>query len=1016
MKAKLISFLLSVILFMQVFCIVAAADNLIASGTCGDNLTWTLSTDGVLTIFGNGAMNNYTLGAGSNVAPWNPWSQDFIHSIVFADGCNITHIGSWAFYAMYSLQSITIPDSVITIGEGAFESSASLRSVSLSKNLTVIGDDAFGFCMGLNAISLPDTLTTIGIHAFFRSGLTSIKLPAAVTSIGDEAFAYGSLSTVYVQGDEPHLGTNVFGQYDGSSITTYAPQNQSWQSYDTQWGNVIYTAPKEPTPIKEYIAVAGQDTNFYGANVSTKNEKGEIYELAKDFYDACNNYLNVLKTELGKEAAESGAEKTEAEMAEFLMERDANTNEPALTPAASIKDDKTAMTALYKAYARFLKQYTDKGIEMNRIKIKDDAIKISASLVQDIQSALTVSNYYVVNVDGCTVTFNTWITGQGTATIRKNKTTHQVFVNTKTLEQIANVLEDYVNELLDVAHDAMKQTLSGVISDIANVTGFADWEKSAIKSALKNAVTTLKAHGLGDAYTTAEKCRQGYALLKNLISAKDSNALEDLFGSRDKVKELYDEINELNFSDQSVTNKSIDQAVKKITQIKGKLASKLYSYYTGLPEEEDKGFFGTVSSWFCSLIQCPVDFEVFDADGKCVGSVHDGIVEHDDSIYIEVHGDVKTLYIPTDKPYYLKLTATDIGSMNYVIERYDEGEPQERWNYFDIELIEGKQFGQSIENSNFDGDNASNLITTEEEITFDSHYTADDPSAYAVITTETSDEGIVFGGGNYPLGDSVELTALPTKENYTFIGWFDGEEILSSDITYRFTALEDRTIHAEFAEISEPASYLCLTGDSDYLLDDGHIREIPTDTTVAKLLEQFKTPADLLKVFNLAGEEITDTEAPIRNGYRVQFCANETVTDEAFAVLQNHDGSTPEYSLTFTANKTAVVSHTSACVVMAKTANDTYDKLTASYHEDVGYSFAIPDTAESITIAVKGDYSGDGDVSVSDAKDLQKAILGKEDHNGTPDPVCDINGDGRITAIDLALIAAAALDKFELSW
>jgi len=103
------------------------------------------------------------------------------------------------------------------------------------------------------------------------------------------------------------------------------------------------------------------------------------------------------------------------------------------------------------------------------------------------------------------------------------------------------------------------------------------------------------------------------------------------------------------------------------------------------------------------------------------------------------------------------------------------------------------------------------------------------------------------------------------------------------------------------------------------------------------------------------------------------------------------------------------------CIVMYKDANGQYKTIEAAQNSNGNYNYGISD-AESITIAVKGDYSGDGDVSVSDAKDLQKAILGKEDHRGTPDPVCDINGDGRITAIDLALIAAAALDKYQFAW
>lgn len=64
---------------------------------------------------------------------------------------------------------------------------------------------------------------------------------------------------------------------------------------------------------------------------------------------------------------------------------------------------------------------------------------------------------------------------------------------------------------------------------------------------------------------------------------------------------------------------------------------------------------------------------------------------------------------------------------------------------------------------------------------------------------------------------------------------------------------------------------------------------------------------------------------------------------------------------------------------------------------------------------IRGDYDCDGIVEVDDAIALQRAILGKTEYNEMAQYTCDINGDGRITAIDLALIAAAALGKYQIS-
>ena len=69
-----------------------------ASGTSG-NLTWTLSDDGVLTISGEGEMEDYDV-YGAPCAPWTNYG-DFITLIVIEDG--VTSIGWYAFKRCSSL-------------------------------------------------------------------------------------------------------------------------------------------------------------------------------------------------------------------------------------------------------------------------------------------------------------------------------------------------------------------------------------------------------------------------------------------------------------------------------------------------------------------------------------------------------------------------------------------------------------------------------------------------------------------------------------------------------------------------------------------------------------------------------------------------------------------------------------------------------------------------------------------------------------------------------------------------
>ena len=72
-----------------------------------DNLTWTLTADGTMTISGEGAMKNYF-----NDSP--ACNNKNIKKVVIEDG--ITSIGASAFLGYRSLTSITIPSSVTSIG------------------------------------------------------------------------------------------------------------------------------------------------------------------------------------------------------------------------------------------------------------------------------------------------------------------------------------------------------------------------------------------------------------------------------------------------------------------------------------------------------------------------------------------------------------------------------------------------------------------------------------------------------------------------------------------------------------------------------------------------------------------------------------------------------------------------------------------------------------------------------------------------------------------------------------
>ncbi len=212
------------------------------SGACGNDLSWVLDGEGVLTVSGTGNMREF----GFNSAPWYK-ARNSIRSVVLEDG--VTSISAYAFRGFPNLASVRIPEGVTSIGYDAFYNCNALLAVSIPASVSKIGSRAFAACGLLQAIevsennpnyrsvdgvlfskdgktlcacpaarsgaySVPEGVTTIGYGAFhgcfflqqilFPSGVTGIEgstflscysltelvIPEGVSSIGEAAFWY----------------------------------------------------------------------------------------------------------------------------------------------------------------------------------------------------------------------------------------------------------------------------------------------------------------------------------------------------------------------------------------------------------------------------------------------------------------------------------------------------------------------------------------------------------------------------------------------------------------------------------------------------------------------------------------------------------------------------------------------------------------------------------------------------------------------------------------------------------
>lgn len=200
------------------------AADIVASGYCGGegdgkNLTWTLDSDGVLTISGKGEMANYEWDS----EPWPKTRVKKVKNVSIESG--VTSVGAYAFHDYTNITCIKIPDSVERIGDKAFSGCLSLTDIVIPSGITSISYGTFANCRRLTSITIPNGATSIGDSAFSDCrNLTNIEIPNSVTSIGDNAFYdCHNLTSIEIPNSVISIGDKAF--YGCRSLTSIALSN-----------------------------------------------------------------------------------------------------------------------------------------------------------------------------------------------------------------------------------------------------------------------------------------------------------------------------------------------------------------------------------------------------------------------------------------------------------------------------------------------------------------------------------------------------------------------------------------------------------------------------------------------------------------------------------------------------------------------------------------------------------------------------------------------------------------------
>lgn len=227
-------------------------ENILDEGTCGDNLNWTLTADGTLTICGTGDMTSH---------PWTDYREQ-TKKLVMEEG--ITSIDSFAFSAHKNLTGdLIIPKTVTVIGENAFYGCSGFTGdVNIPSTLRVIPNDAFKDCENLTGIKISEGVEVIGAYAF--AGCERLRgeliIPESIKELNSSIFeGCYNITDVYIYSRDCTLNNGMYTLpreatvhgYIGSSAQAYAKkQYRKFKCIDHSWDSV-YTVDKEATCTEE---------------------------------------------------------------------------------------------------------------------------------------------------------------------------------------------------------------------------------------------------------------------------------------------------------------------------------------------------------------------------------------------------------------------------------------------------------------------------------------------------------------------------------------------------------------------------------------------------------------------------------------------------------------------------------------------------------------------------------------------------------------------------------------------
>ena len=185
------------------------------SGTCGENLTWTLDSEKTLTVSGTGYMRF------EGMSTVGPWGYSVKKAII---GEGVLNIDNCAFWECVDLESVQLPSTLKSIGDKAFQYCTSLKEITIPASVEEM-DHPFISCESLqgfhvaadnpnycdvNGVLMSKDQTKLYFYPLGRPD-TSYTVPSTVQSIEYCSFSDSQmLKIVTIPGTVKKIDINAF--------------------------------------------------------------------------------------------------------------------------------------------------------------------------------------------------------------------------------------------------------------------------------------------------------------------------------------------------------------------------------------------------------------------------------------------------------------------------------------------------------------------------------------------------------------------------------------------------------------------------------------------------------------------------------------------------------------------------------------------------------------------------------------------------------------------------------------